>query len=217
MTLLCFISDTHNKHRKVVVPECDILMHCGDFSAMGRHHETGDFLSWFRKQPARHKVFIAGNHDISFERDPSFKNEILKEYGDLIYLEESGAELEGIKIWGSPWTPYFHNWAFNFREGKSGHFQAEAHWKRIPEGTNILLTHGPSHDVLDLSHNGNYRAGCRELSQRIVQIKPDLHAFGHVHEAYGENGTSLAPTYCINASTCDLKYQPVNPPILVEA
>ena len=211
------ISDTHGKHNQLQLPAGDILVHCGDWSRMGKHHEVIDFFKWFRRQSGfKHRLFIAGNHDLSFERELDFKNEMLKEYGELIYLEESGVEIDGVNFWGSPWTPYFHGWAFNFNEGKSGHFQAEAHWKRIPEGTNVLITHGPSHDILDRCDNDGHFAGSRELSKRIVEVQPDYHLFGHVHEGYGENPWTLAPTDCINCSVCNLQYMPVNAPVTLE-
>lgn len=57
----------------------------------------------------RHEVFIAGNHDFLFERDAT-EAEALVPVG-VHYLRDSGIAIEGLKIWGSPWQPWFGDWA----------------------------------------------------------------------------------------------------------
>lgn len=218
---LVVISDTHNKHNQLKLPEGDVLIHCGDFSGMGRPSEVKNFLNWFRRQPHEHKVFIAGNHDLSFERDPAFKNEMLKEFGELNYLENSEVVIEGIKFWGSPWQPEFHNWAFNYPRG--GDFCNQL-WNQIPRDTDVVMTHGPMKNILDKcqrtypSNDNRYpdRAGCEILRHRIEEIGTvKYHLCGHVHEAYGMDYFTLN-TICVNASTCNLRYQPINAPVVLE-
>src|SRR5271157_5616956 len=105
MTRVCFISDTHCLHDDIVIPECDILIHAGDISMMGKPKEVKAFLDWYSLQPAKHLVFIAGNHDITFESAPNFKQKMIDAYPSIHYLEDSDITLEGIKIYGSPFTP----------------------------------------------------------------------------------------------------------------
>lgn len=224
---LVVISDTHNKHNQVKLPPGDVLIHCGDFSACGRHKEVLKFLTWFRKQPHKEKIYIAGNHDLSYEREPEFKNEILKEFGEIHYLENSGITLnnpktdEPVEFWGSPWQPEFGNWAFNYK--REGEFCKKL-WDSVPSTTDILITHSPMKDILDKCERSwedaknPINAGCKILRNKIETDLRNLkfHLCGHIHEARGCNSHTLAPTICINASICNLKYQPINKPIVID-
>jgi Icc-related predicted phosphoesterase len=210
---ICAISDTHNKHKQVEIPEADMIIHAGDFSGHGHSKEVKDFLKWFSSLPIKYKIYIAGNHDMSYMK-PEFKNKMIEKYKDLIYLEDSSVEIEGIKIYGSPWQPEFLNWAFNLpREGQEL-FDA---WEKIPDDTDILITHGPPHDVLD--HTDCFHpkysqdTGCRFLRQRIEKIgKIKYCIFGHIHERKGINQYALRPAVCMNVSICNLSYIPINLP-----
>lgn len=220
MPRLIFISDTHNKHRKLEIPGCDILLHVGDFSALGRHNETEQFLKWFSKQPAKHLVYIAGNHDISYQREPVFKRKMLAKYSKCIYLEDSGIILEGLEIWGSPWSPDFYpeRWVFNLPRGSDA---LNNKWQQIPRSTDILLTHSPLAGILDRCQNWHphypQNAGCELLRHRVEEIGTiKICAVGHVHEGRGMDYRTLAPTTVINVSTCNLQYQPVNPPVIID-
>ena len=112
MKIVC-ISDTHLAHlnSKLDVPSGDILIHAGDATKMGKIHEVSQFSEWFASFPHKHKIFVAGNHDFLFERDLSQALQLLD--SSIIYLQDQLVELEGLKIWGSPWTPWLHNCAFN--------------------------------------------------------------------------------------------------------
>jgi hypothetical protein len=96
------------------------------------------------------------------------------------YLEDSGVVVEGYWIWGSPWSPRFFDWGFNADRGQ----QIEQYWNLIPPDTEVLITHGPPKDILDNCMDG-FHAGCEVLAAKINQIKPLVHLFGHIHEAYG--------------------------------
>jgi hypothetical protein len=56
--------------------------------------------------------------------------------------------------------------------------------------------------------------GCEDLAKRIGEINPAIHAFGHIHEDYGQLITQK--THFINASSCTVRYNPDNSPIVVE-
>lgn len=175
------ISDTHSKHREVEIPECDILIHAGDFTyfSKGGENEIFDFLLWFNEQPAKHKVFIAGNHEILWEsKEEYFKNKIPE---GIHYLNDSMVEIDGIKIWGSPITPTFYNWGFNKNKGDD----ILNHWNLIPENIDILVTHGPPKGILDNS-NGE-QVGCNDLLDTLHNLPElKLHIFGHIHTSYGK-------------------------------
>lgn len=214
---LTILSDTHNKHAQVKIPKCDILLHCGDFSAMGRGKEVKSFLRWFDKQPAKHKVYIAGNHDLSYERHSGFKQVMQVMFPGLIYLENNSVELEGLKIWGSPYTPEFFNWAFLYARNSKA---AEDIYSTIPEDVDILMTHGPPKNVLDKCARGHAiypnNAGCEILRRKIEEMQPRYSFSGHIHEQSSPNPVYLGKTACYNVSICDFGYQPNNLPLVLD-
>lgn len=189
---LVIISDTHGKHERLELPQGDMLIHAGDISRIGEPKEVIKFLDWFSNQDFKYKIFIAGNHDFYFERATEFEIKNIVPEG-VIYLNDSGVEIEGIKIWGSPITPWFHNWAFNRQRGDD----INHHWEKIPVDTNILITHGPPHGILDTTSK-NERVGCEDLKDKIEELETTLHIFGHIHESYGIHSTERV-TY-VNAS-----------------
>lgn len=202
------LSDTHGLHNKVILPPGDILIHAGDISKKGTRESTLGFLSWFSKQPLPHKIFIAGNHDFFLEK--SSEKEIQKMIPDnIIYLNDSGISIDGIKIWGSPIQPYFFNWAFNRRRGA----EIKKHWDLIPDDTDILITHGPPMGILDKTTRGD-SAGCRDLLNKIKEINLKAHIFGHIHEAYGT--LEQDDTLYVNPSLIDERYILVNDPVVFE-
>ena len=206
MVKIVAISDTHIKHRDLEIPEGDILIHAGDFSRKGKFEDLIEFNSWLGELPHQHKVVIAGNHDFCFQEQPA---ESLKLLTNGIYLQDQFIELLGLKIYGSPWQPWFFDWAFNLKRGH----ELKTKWKLIPEDTDILVTHGPPMGILDKTNSGK-QVGCEELLSRVFEIKPRYHIFGHIHEGYGV--IKKESTTFINASSCDLAYHAENPPIVIE-
>lgn len=203
---LVLISDTHRRHARLALPEGDLLIHAGDFCSGGRLAEIAEFDAWLGMQPHRHKVVIAGNHDLLFERDPAAARALLQH---ATYLEDGGVTLEGLCLWGSPWQPRFMNWAFNLDRGAP----LRAKWAAIPDALDVLITHGPPHGVLDRTWDGR-SVGCEELAPIVAQRRPRLHVFGHIHEAHGRverDGT----TY-VNAAICDGHDRPTWPPVVVD-
>jgi predicted phosphohydrolase len=203
--LVC-ISDTHNRHKKIALPAGDILVHAGDLSGHGEPKEIAAFGKWLAGLPYRHKVVIAGNHDFLFERSPAEGRALL---GEVTYLQDSGAELEGLRFWGSPWQPWFYDWAFNLPRGEP----LREKWALIPAGTDVLITHGPPLGHGDRTSRGE-QVGCADLLEAIRRIQPRCHVFGHIHEGYGT--TREGQTACLNAATCDLDYQPVHAPLVLD-
>lgn len=199
------ISDTHGQHKNLRLPKGDVLIHAGDVSMHGEEKEIIDFLSWFSECDFKFKIFISGNHDFFFERTPkNIVEKIIPE--NIIYLCDSGVEIEKIKIWGSPITPWFFNLAFNSYRGES----ISKHWQLIPSDTDILITHGPVFCKLDKTTNGQ-NVGCQDLSRIIGEINPRIHVCGHIHEAYGQVNTPQ--TKFFNASVLDKNYRLKNVPL----
>ncbi|WP_329806314.1 metallophosphatase domain-containing protein [Flavobacterium facile] len=202
------ISDTHGQHKNLTLPKGDVIIHAGDISQRGKESEILDFLNWFKDLDFKYKIFIAGNHDFFFE-ETSDKDiqKIIPE--NIIYLCDSGVEVEYFKIWGSPITPWFYDWAFNRPRGA----QIAHHWQLIPLDTDILITHGPAFGILDKTTRGE-NVGCEDLLHTIESIQPKVHICGHIHEGYGQ--TTSSKTKFINASVLDKKYGLTNPPITFE-
>ena len=218
---LTIISDTHGYHEGVTLPNGDILIHCGDFSSGGQPIAVERFLKWYNKQPHPHKILLAGNHDISFQKNPEWKVSILNKLylqdSNHHYLENSGIEIEGIKFFGSPYTPKFFNWVFMYKRRSN---EAYKIWRAVPSNTDVIISHGPPKEVLDKCNNHvpphPDRAGCEVMRKIIRKIKPKYCLFGHIHEGYGLDERTLAPTTCINASTMNGNYQPINPAVEIE-
>ncbi len=222
MRIVC-ISDTHSLHKGMLydLPQGDILIHSGDCTNIGQQNDVRDFIDWFQKiEGFVYKIFIAGNHDFAFETEPRWLNLymdplILSEH-NVTYLEDSGFEIissefsRPIKIYGSPWQPEFFDWAFNLpRMGDV----LKSKWDDIPNDTNILITHGPPHGIRDFTPT-NLQVGCELLRNRVFEIKPSLHVFGHIHGAYGT--VEMNDTVFANASTCNERYQPINKPLVFD-
>lgn len=208
---LLLLSDTHNRHPSLTdLPEADAVLHAGDVSGRGTLPEIGAFLTWFGALPYRHKVFIAGNHDFAFERQAAVAEALVPP--GVTYLRDQAVSLDGLTVWGAPWQPWFMDWAFNLERGPA----LEAAWARIPDDVDVLLTHGPPHGILDqTSARPPERVGCADLRRRIASLsRLRLHAFGHIHEAYGIE--RHGDVTFVNASTCDLRYEPRNAPVVVE-
>lgn len=199
------VSDTHFMHGRVDIPDGDVFVHCGDCLGHGALEELEALDDFLGQLPHRHKILIAGNHDWCFEREPEAARRLV---GNAIYLEDEAIELDGIKFYGSPWQPWFCDWAFNLQRGEP----LRKVWAKIPEDTDVLITHGPPHGVLDRTISGE-PVGCEELIGRVRAVKPKLHLFGHIHEGYGHE--ELDGTVFVNASTCNVRYDPVNAPIVV--
>ncbi|CAF0922084.1 unnamed protein product [Adineta steineri] len=232
-TRIVCISDTHSRYQ-FELPPGDILVHGGDFSLDGRQTEIEEFLKYLKGLTQyRLKIFIAGNHDLTLEpkfyeetwkrwhyrgkqdyeligrliRDPS----LATEHG-IIYLEQQEFidPQTGLKFFGSPYQPEFCDWAFNLPANSP---EIKQVWSKIPDDVDVLITHGPPANILDKTYMEQH-VGCAQLLARVQKIKPKLHVFGHIHEAYGREEHDS--TIFVNASTCNLRYKPSQPPIVVE-
>jgi len=186
LTRLVLASDTHSSHRyrETYWPEGKILVHAGDVSATGGFGECADFIHWAGHQQYYKEVaFIAGNHDFAFQNRFDELKEILDKYPHVHYLRDSSCEIDGIKFYGTPWQPMFGGMAFNIRFEK----ELQKYWQQIPKNTDVLITHSPPMNILDVNHFGEKCGSISLLVEVIDRIKPKLHVFGHIHESKGRH------------------------------
>ena len=210
MRLVC-MSDTHTMHGRVEVPDGDVLIHAGDFTKRGERQDIERFNAFLARQPHRHKIVVAGNHDFMFEDNPILARSLLTA---ATYLEDNAVVLDGVKFYGSPWQPRFFNWAFNLDRGAP----LKEKWDLIPEDTGVLITHGPPHGYGDRCDDGRV-VGCEELRRALDRVRPLVHVYGHIHEGYGKRflrHANGAETILVNASSCDSNYRPRQAPIIVD-
>jgi len=225
---ITLISDTHAKHIQLngSLPGGDILIHAGDFMTSGYNKlEAIDFFEWFDNIPNYEtKIFIAGNHDRIMQNDPEWAKDILSKYLTIEYLEDSEIveyndgpngdfPEDNIRIYGSPWQPYFFNWAFNLpRKGE----ELKLKWDVIPTNTDILITHSPAWGTLDdVEGRRGKHLGCELLAKHINEVvKPKIHVCGHIHSGYGYyfNGQ----THYFNAAVLNEKYNYTQKPFTFE-
>jgi len=207
------ISDTHTHHREIQeMPAGDVLVHAGDFTSTGLEQEVKSFNDWLGELDYKHKLVIAGNHELAFEQLPMFdKVQLLS---NARYLEGEAITIDGINFWGGPWTPEFCNWAFMAFRGNLYRY-----WRRIPDNTNVLITHGPPMDILDFAHYSKEHVGCEELLDRVQELEElRLHIFGHIHGNYGIEHYEYEESSMdyVNASTCTEMYRPSNLPTVID-
>lgn len=206
---IVFISDTHGYLRERDIPEGDVLIHCGDACSSGQMFEFERFVDQIREIACRFKVtlYTPGNHDRCVQAMPQICREMfdgnVNEPRKMLLHEPF--EFEGVKFFGSPWTPEFFNWAFMYPREKGKEI-----WATVPDNTDVLFTHGMPYCVLDRVDEDEH-AGCRDLRARIAAIKPKVFAGGHLHLEGGQRAEINGTTF-INAAICDDSYTPSRPP-----
>lgn len=215
---LVIFSDTHNQHASVPIPDGDVLVFCGDACAYGTAQDFMAFAEWFGSYPHALKLYVAGNHDLIVESSRDACAGILHAKANAVYLEDSGIVLpNGMNCWGSPWTPRSLNWAFQQDPGP----ELRAIWQKVPNNTNVLITHGPSYGLLDL-YNSTENIGDPQLRNRIEELRElKVHAHGHVHEGYGtalHTNVAGAQVLCVNAALVDqrVRLDPTRSPVVLD-
>jgi Icc-related predicted phosphoesterase len=195
----------------VEVPECDLLVIAGDLTfAFGgspdkRRWLTGPFADWLVAVPAREVVVVAGNHDVDIERD-GFPDGLR-----CRYLEDEGTEVLGLTVWGTPWQPWYYDWAFNAPQEDGEVFLAEK-FAPIPAGTDIVVCHGPPLGYGDSTPGAS--VGSSALTETIDRVEPSLLVCGHIH--FGAGRFRRGETEIVNAALVDNHYRPVNRVEVVE-
>lgn len=230
MRFVC-ISDTHCQHMAINfnLPEADGIIFAGDFANNGELHDCAKGLHWLNALPYKYRIVIAGNHDVFMDKNhprailsgsnQSMLDSTLPVSEGFHYLQNSGVEIEGVKIWGSPYTPNFYEWRWGFNLGRGAPLRQN--WDQIPSDTDILVTHGPAYGILDGCPDYEYSSdgslihvGDKDLLDALKRVKPKAHVFGHVHYSYGAK--IVNGRICINASVCNEDYDPVNKPFAID-
>jgi hypothetical protein len=235
LRIVCF-ADTHGQHGKLSgpfgLPDGDILIFAGDACTSGTPGQWESFCRWLGTLPHAHKLVVAGNHDWPLQHArPEWS--VTARYGlttidvarqrivdaGAVLLEDAGAEVAGLTVWGSPWGPFFNHWAFNLP--RNGTCLAEVR-NRIPPGLDVLVTHGPAFGCLDLTIRGEH-VGCELLAERIRQLDaegagPRLHVHGDIHEAAGVHAPPLGSSArtTVNAAVLDQSYHLARVPVVVD-
>lgn len=225
MIKLVCISDTHCKLNRVKLPDGDILVHAGDALSRGTLSEFIHFINQLEniKVKYKHVIYVPGNHDIISEKNETLVREECEARG-IIYLNNEGITLEGIEFYGSGITPRFHNWGWNKDSGDCGtsyppehksYDPIEPYWDAIPSTVDVLITHGPPRGIMDLSVYSGDLCGCPYLLDKVMEIKPVYHIFGHIHFFGGQKEKVNGVTF-VNASICTEQYVPKNSPTVLE-
>lgn len=212
MKFVC-ISDTHLRisERSTPLPEGDVLIHAGDLLSHGSIEELVRAKVYLKEisPKFKHIIFVPGNHDRILETNEQLSRAVLGDIKNLIVLIDQSVEIDGVKIFGSPWQPEFCTWAFNLPRGEP----LREKWKLIPQELDVLITHSPPYGILDETPRGE-KVGCEDLLEAVRARKIKFHVFGHIHGQHGEK--RVFDTFFINASTCSEMYNPIYEPIVFE-
>lgn len=204
---ICLIADTHGKHAELPLPEADLVIHAGDLFELGdpRLDPLGEMDDWFGASHAEKVICIGGNHDRLLEELPPGT----QPFTHATYLLDSQVTVGGLSIYGSPWCPDLADFAFYATSE-----ELREHWRKIPTGIDILVTHTPPAGILDRPRNGTVSLGCPLLRAELDRIRPRLHVFGHVHASYGRE--QIGSTIFVNAASFPTGGHTPRPPWIEE-
>lgn len=195
------LSDTHGQHKNLKsLPEADIIVHSGDFTFAGSEEEAYDFMNWFCNLPYKHKIFIAGNHDMCMygadHIDGLSRN--------VHYLYNNSVVIDGIKFYGIPMF---------MEDCMDGNL--DVFINNIPDDTDVLITHMPPKGTCDLADYGKgpEHRGNATLAELLKKLHPTCHLFGHEHDAYGK--TIKENVIYSNACVVDSRYNLINNPTII--
>ena len=199
--------DTHGAHRELGAVTGDLLIHCGDFENLFEPDAgvLADVDDWFGSHQVEHVVCIGGNHDRALQERSRSRGQPFK---NATYLRDDGFEWRGVKIHGSPWVPQLRGHAYYADEE-----WLEQAWANIPGDVDVLITHTPPAGTLDVSSSGRSH-GCPLLADRMTDISPSLHCFGHVHASAGV--AQKGRTTHVNASAVKGNYQIATAPFVFD-
>lgn len=229
---LVIISDTHCKHREVKFPPLleedrfnkPILVHCGDFSYRGTQAEVLNFLDWIAEIEDQFSsvIILEGNHDADFC------------YGqkNLYLAEMKGRTKKAISLWaetyekrktisvgpknlkffGFPFVPFFTDVNEFFLQRGTHDLLVN---NILP--CDVLISHGPPFGIMDLGGRRLEKLGSLALEKKILEIKPKLVAFGHIHEGFKEEPMLINDILYVNAAQCNYpEYDLTGKPVVVE-
>lgn len=197
---VCSISDSHQHPLPKILEgvEADILIIAGDWSMQATFKEIADFKEGLKavRPQFGSVVIISGNHEVGIANNPNLMQEIEQECNIkylcnsftsvMRYYSDAPVEApdEYVYIYGSPYTPKFGGWAYMGYPD-----EMQKNWARVPEGLDILVSHGPPFGILDTVDTllGPQSVGCEELRKRLdsMDAPPSVVLFGHIHRNHG--------------------------------
>lgn len=217
---LWLISDTHNRHKDLRIPsDIDAVIHCGDESESGNEWlnepEARAFFDWYSTLDIPQKVFVPGNHSTAIEQGLVRP----EQYPKVRFLIHDQTSLNGLTIFGTPYTPKFFNWSY-MRERED----LDIVWQSIPDDVDILISHGPPKGFMDVTRDFNtldpVHVGSKSLTRHVTQrIKPMVHAFGHIHDEPSIRNFGIVndgSTTFVNCSCCNIGGKLVNHGFVLE-
>ncbi|KRZ71976.1 UPF0046 protein T07D4.2 [Trichinella papuae] len=165
-----------HEHKVVIAGENELtldrdwLRHCANAGALKRRSRS---VTTFRDDSLKQALSKA-----LVNKQISTTQELLT---NCIYLEDTGAVINGLRIYGTPWQPFLKHMAFNITDAKL----LTEKWLLIPENVDILVTHLPPLGYCDLKRPGVH-IGCAELLQIVLDhAQPKFHIFGQASYGYG--------------------------------
>lgn len=169
-------SDTHGRHRELEVPEeADIVICAGDAVEDDlKGGEYDDFIDWFSSLSTKWKIFVPGNHELSFELGEAKDIETRMTAKGITVLQDAMEDCGGVVVGAI--------------SGNSRISDGD-----IPDGIDILVSHYPPYGILDAG------MGSAEIMNFVLKARPKYHFFGHIHATAGQE-FRLGPTICRNVT-----------------
>ena len=208
---IAFTSDTHTRHAEMKIPECDVLVHCGDITLWGELGSIDDLMYWFDNlKNVGERILVSGNHDVNFVSKPEMTKTLLNRR--CHYLQDQELVIDGVTFYGMPFLDIIRE--PNIQSLLTPDYVSDEvdrradYYKTIPEYTDVLITHHPpSISELSQTYDG-FDLGCPILLDAVLnRVKPKIHSFGHVHTAYGMK--KIDNTVFINAACGEKLNQPI--------
>ena len=204
--LIYATSDVHHSGIEGITDkESGTIVIAGDFMEKAKHHADfgsaekwweDKFLPWCKDHKGQQIVIIGGNCDKWL-----YENRDKVEWPKNVhYLDDSVAEVNGMKVYGTSWCPHNMNGAWEVDDSK-----LEEEFAKIPEGLDILVTHvPPKGEGLDLDHDTafNNHFGSEALTKAILEKKPKIVLCGHVHSG-SHKPVMIGDSVVMNVSRID--------------
>lgn len=237
------ISDIHGDFPKKM-PEGDVLCICGDIVPLDYQNDIYASISWFDLEfvpwtdslPYKKVIFIGGNHDFFlealhkkylssdeyiFDSNPS---RVLKKLlpgnnkgkHKIVYLCDNSIEIEGKRIYGTPYIEDLSRWAFYRNKEEIVNL-----YEKMPKKIDVLLTHMPPRcmgmgEVLQGNcYNSKANYGSESLADAISKRNIKYSLCGHVHSGCHELQEKDGTIY-VNVSIKDENYKINYKPIVIE-
>lgn len=147
------LANTYGRHRSLIIPLADCIIHAGDACTYGDLSQLTDFLEWFSSLNIKRKLFVAGEQDLALTGQPERLREMIP--AGVTFLENELVDYDGITYYGLAARPMMPEKL------------------PIPIYVDVLITHGPPSGILD---DGK---GCPILRQTLKELEPTIHVFGH--------------------------------------